>query len=113
MGRSFYSGVDAVLFVYSIDSKQSFKSLLDLEQDVQENCQPYVNKYLIGNKSDLNSRTVTVEEILSIVDEFDCVEAFEVSANDQMQVKAMFSRIAEKLALSERRSRSMGSFKLN
>ena len=113
MGRSFYSGVDAVLFVYSIDSKHSFKSLLDLEQDVQENCQPNVIKYLVGNKNDQSIRTVTNEEMLLKVDEFDCDEAFEVAANDPVQVNAMFSKIAEKLASSERRARSMGSFKLN
>ena len=51
--RSFYKDSDAVFIVFSMINKQSFDSLQNWVNDVDNNAKENVVKYLVGNFSDM------------------------------------------------------------
>ena len=58
----FYHNVDAVILVYSIDSKYTFESLPTLINDVQDHTDETTVWVLFGNKCDLKMEIDKIEE---------------------------------------------------
>lgn len=100
---NYFNGAKAVIIVYSITSKESFKSLsgshrttcwLDL---VKQKCPGDAIVVIVGNKCDLDaSREVTYEEGKEIADSKNAL-FFEASAKTGENVTKVFTAIANHL----------------
>lgn len=60
--RSYYRGAAGTLLVYDITRRETFDHLVRWLQEVRQNANPCMTIMLIGNKSDLERREVSVEE---------------------------------------------------
>jgi len=55
--KSYFKNVDAVLFVFSMDDKDSFDTIIDwMELFNNNNSKEDIPKYLVGNKNDLKNK---------------------------------------------------------
>ena len=60
---SIISNMDLIIFVYSIDNKNSFENLSKRIKEVKDNCKEDTHFLLVGNKSDLDdNRLISKEE---------------------------------------------------
>jgi small GTP-binding protein len=64
LSRSYFKRADAVLLVYDISDKKSFKRIKDYYiKAIKENCKKDITILLLGNKADLeNERQVSIQE---------------------------------------------------
>ena len=64
LSRSYFKRADAVLLVYDISDKKSFKRIKDYYiKAIKENCKKDIIILLLGNKADLeNERQVSIQE---------------------------------------------------
>ena len=113
--RNFYAGTDCAVILYAIDSMQSFKSVVQYIQNVQDFCSPNCIKVLVGNKCDLvDSRMVSTDDGNECKDSYeDFFSSFcEVSAIPEQShmVHALFQDIA--LKLRDRKNNRTESFRL-
>jgi small GTP-binding protein len=94
--QSYYAGANVALIVFDLTDKQSFLKVKDWYNEAVQFC-GNVNKYLIGNKSDLtDKRQVTFEEGLALAEELKC-PYLETSALNGSNVEDAFSLVACKL----------------
>ena len=93
---SIISNKDLIIFVYSIDNKNSFESLSKRIKEVKDNCKKETHFMLVGNKSDLNNdRLISKEEgnILAKNENFDYF--IEVSAKTGENIDNIFFEAAK------------------
>jgi small GTP-binding protein len=97
LAKSYFKNVDAVLFVFSLNSQDSFdnmKNWINLFND-NHNGKEGIPKYLIGNKAD-EKREVQK----NMVDEFlskNKYKYFETSAKDNNGIDELFQELSEDL----------------
>ena len=58
----FYKSADVVIFVFSVESRESFDKLEDFIGDVKINCGSNIERLLTGNKTDCANREVGIDE---------------------------------------------------
>jgi len=96
LAKNYFKNVDAVLFVFSLDDKDTFdviKFWMDSFKD--NNNREDVPKYLVGNKNDLNQK---VEQ--SLIDEFTLenkIPFMSTSAKTKNNIEELFEEIGIKL----------------
>ena len=94
--KSYFKNVDAVLFVFSMDDKDSFDTIKDwMELFKDNNSKEDIPKYLVGNKDDLK---IKVEQ--SLIDEFikeNNIPYMSTSAKENKNVDELFEEIGKKL----------------
>ncbi|CDJ58443.1 WD-repeat proein, putative [Eimeria maxima] len=61
--RSYYRGAAGALLVYDISRRDTFVHLSRWLEEVRQNSNPYMTIILVGNKSDLERREVTFQEV--------------------------------------------------
>ena len=96
LAKSFFKNVDAVLFVFSMDDKDSFDTIKDwMELFKDNNSKEDIPKYLVGNKDDLK---IKVEQ--SLIDEFikeNNIPYMSTSAKENKNIDELFEEIGKKL----------------
>ena len=83
---SYYKSTDVVIFVYSINSRNSFERITQWAKQVDDNSSKDEQqlRFLIGNKSDLNSdRQVTLAEGKDLADKLGCIHFSEISCMEK------------------------------
>ena len=94
--KSYFKNVDAVLFVFSMDDKDSFDTIKDwMELFKDNNSKEDITKYLVGNKDDLK---IKVEQ--SLIDEFikeNNIPYMSTSAKENKNIDELFEEIGKKL----------------
>eukprot|EP00483_Globobulimina_turgida_P006451 UN06461 len=104
LGVAFYRGADAVILVYDVTNKESFKHLEKWKEDFLDTGKPKMEeKYpfiVFGNKSDLpaHKKKVYKNEVNQWCNNNNNIPFFEVSAKENYNIEQGFVRIA-KLAL--------------
>jgi len=94
-----YKNCDFFVMVFDLTLPQSFdkikeilkKEILQYANLYKEN---YMNVILIANKSDLKSRKISAEEINQFCEKY-CLDYFEVSAKNNINISRIFSKLAE------------------
>jgi len=94
--KSYYKNVDAVLFVFSLDDKDTFDTIKDwMELFKNNNNKEDIPKYLVGNKNDLK---IKVEQ--NLIDEFvneNKILYMSTSAKTKNNIDELFEEIGKKL----------------
>ena len=94
--KSCYNNADAVLIIYAIDNRDTYKSIDNYVESVDEICPKNTIKVIVGNKCDLdNSRKVKTSELDKTADECDANLKFETSAlkDYKSTIDAMFDQL--------------------
>ena len=96
LAKSFFKNVDAVLFVFSMDDKDSFDTIKDwMELFKDNNSKEDIPKYLVGNKNDIE---INVEQ--NLIDEFvkeNNIPYMSISAKTKNNIDELFEDIGKKL----------------
>jgi len=91
---SYYRGAHGVLLVYDVTRRQSFEHMTSWLEEIRMNSDPNVTIALCGNKCDLSSREVSVEEgeTFSQTNKIDVF--FETSAKQNMNIQEAFLKVS-------------------
>jgi GTPase SAR1 family protein len=87
-------GADIVLVVFDVTWRTSFDDVPQWVAPVRENT-PGCQVYLIGNKSDLAGRAVTIDEANALVKEIDAVTYIETSAATGQGIAYLFEQLVD------------------
>ena len=94
--KSYFRNVDVVLFVFSLEDKDTFDKIKDWMELFKNNSSKLdIPKYLVGNKNDLE---IKVEQ--SLIDEFakeNEIPYMSTSAKDNNNIDELFEDIGKKL----------------
>ena len=92
LAKSYFKNVDVVLFVFSMNDKETFDTIKDwMVLFNNNNSKEDIPKYLVGNKSDLE---INVEQ--SLIDEFvkeSKIPYMSISAKDNKNIDELFEEI--------------------
>ena len=101
IGKTFYQGVDGVLFVSDLTREETVEPLLEWSSTVQKHS-PTFSKVLIGNKADIEeNRTVTDQQLAEIAAKLDVDVKFVTSAKTGEGVPEVFEFLT--LAIAARK----------
>ena len=98
LSKSYFRNVDAVLFIFSINSEESFndiKSWINLFNE-NSNGKASIPHYLVGNKLDLE-RNVSKELVDDFINENTNYKYFETSAKENIGINELFQNLSEDL----------------
>ena len=96
LSKSYFKNVDAVLFVFSLNDKESFDSIKQWIELYDINSSSLMAlKYLVGNKNDLEE-AIDQKLIEEFSNEYD-IPFISTSAKDNSSIERLFEEIAQKL----------------
>ena len=111
LAKSYFKNVDVVLFVFSINDKETFDTIKDwMVLFNNNNSKEDIPKYLVGNKSDLE---INVGQ--SLIDEFakeNKIPYMSTSAKDNKNIDELFEEIGKKLNFDYQQKGDKGQTKL-
>ena len=93
LAKSFFKGVQGILFVYDITSRPSFEQINKWIKDAQTHSSDF-QSIIIGNKCDLKDRVVSNDELKTIGDKKN-MPVMETSAKERTNVEEAFSKLVE------------------
>ena len=99
LARSYFKNADAVLFVFSMNDKETFDNIADWIMLFKENNSREKNipKYLVGNKNDLE---IKVEQsLIEAILRENNMPFISISAKDNKNIDVLFDQIGKKLYL--------------
>ena len=112
LAKSYFKNIDAVLFVFSMDDKDSFDTIKDWMELFKSNNakEGEIPKYLVGNKNDLEKK---FEQ--SLIDEFakeNNIPYISTSAKDNNNIDELFKEIGKKLNFDYQQKGDIGQTNL-
>jgi len=91
---SYYRGAHGIIVVYDVTDKESFNHVQHWVQEIEHYAAEGVNKLLVGNKSDLQSKKVVpFEEAKDLADSLG-INFMETSAKNANNVEQAFQQMA-------------------
>ena len=93
LAKSFFKGVQGILFVYDITSRPSFEQINKWIKDAQTHSSDF-QSIIIGNKCDLKDRVVSNDELKTIGEKKN-MPVMETSAKDRTNVEEAFLKLIE------------------
>ena len=98
---SYYKGAQGIILVYDITDLDSFQNLTSWLIEIKKNAPSFVNKILIGNKSDLeNERKVKMEQGKEFAIKYR-MKFFEASAKNSDNVYESFYSLVKEILKSD------------
>ena len=96
MTKSYYKNSEGVLFVFAYDNKTSFDNIgYWIKTFKENNTNDQIPAYLIGNKSDLENKSVTQEDIDKLLKEYKLQKFESTSALINQNIEKVFQDMAE------------------
>ena len=113
----YYKGADGIVLVYDVTEESSYDKIRDwMEQILSNTTQDEIGLVLLGNKCDMEPRTVTEEMGNKMAEELK-ISYFETSALTGQGIKEAFEKltrdIMKKKGIGEGNSESSGGVSLN
>lgn len=106
---SFYQACGVAILVYSIDNRDTFKSIPFWIKEIKNQAHPDIKMVLIGNKIDLeNKREVTTQEGENFAKENEAVKFMETSAKTGTNTQELFIEVAMMLYKEQKKYEEMG-----
>lgn len=100
---SFYHNAKATIIVYDVTNKETFDNVPRWNQEVDHYLDPEATKIVVGNKSDLENRSVTKEDADEVCDNIGTQHHL-VSAKSGSGVNDMFLALCRELLLRSERA---------
>ena len=101
--RNFYRNSSLAILVYSIDDENSFEDLDSWLNEIRTNGSPDMNIYLIGNKTDLESKRVISKERAETFAQDNDIKLFmETSAKTGFNAQNLFIEAAKLLYIQHK-----------
>jgi len=98
--RSYYRNCHAAIIVFDLSNRETFESLDFWYEEIKKIYQILDDKsilkptiYLIGNKTDINTRSVTDDEIQKFLHEKHILKYMECSAKDNYNISYIFQSL--------------------
>ena len=99
MNQRYFTDAVCVIITYDITDKSSLSDTTKWLAMVDNFCPPNTLKVLVGNKTDLfEDRSVTRQEALSFVQDYELDLWFEISAKDGTEVNEMMQKVAQTIS---------------
>ena len=95
--QNYFRDADGLLYVFDVTNENSFKSIENWLKMSNDNNNKDFIKILIGNKTDLEGRSITKEEMEKFKNENRMDKLFEISAKDNKNISEMFEIIVDLL----------------
>jgi len=96
IASSYYSGVQAIIIVFDLSSKESYNNISNYLQDISRFSDRRALKMLIGNKRDEIERQVDYRTATDFAESMDMVY-FETSAKTNWNVEKLFHTISSEI----------------
>ena len=94
---SYYRGAHGIIIVYDVTDRQSFQNVEHWLKEIDKYATGNVNKLLVGNKSDLQSKkVVTYDEAKEFADKHG-IKFLETSAKNSHNVEQAFQTMASEI----------------
>lgn len=94
---SYYRGAHGIIIVYDVTDRQSFQNVEHWLKEIDKYATGNVNKLLVGNKSDLQSKkVVTYDEAKEFADKHG-IKFLETSAKNSHNVEQAFQTMATEI----------------
>ncbi|XP_077395998.1 ras-related protein Rab-15-like [Festucalex cinctus] len=101
--KQYYRRAQGIIFVYDITSEASFQHIVKWATDVDEYAPEKVQRILVGNKSDEESRRrVTMEDGSKLAERYG-MDFFETSASTSHNIDKSFNRVTELVLQAHKR----------
>ena len=99
--RSYFKGSNIIVYVFSVDDRESFTNIDKYVKKTEENCDSKIEKLLIGNKTDISGRQVTIDEAEAWALEHD-MAYLDISAKNDLReiLLSKLTEVAEKHQLN-------------
>eukprot|EP01024_Parvocaulis_polyphysoides_P046252 TRINITY_DN43464_c0_g1_i1.p1 TRINITY_DN43464_c0_g1~~TRINITY_DN43464_c0_g1_i1.p1 ORF type:complete len:210 (-),score=36.41 TRINITY_DN43464_c0_g1_i1:293-922(-) len=92
---AYYRGAMGILLVYDVTDEVSFNSVRNWMRNIEQNASENVNKVLVGNKADMESkRVISFQKGKELADEFG-IPFFETSAKSSQNVEEVFHTVSK------------------
>ena len=110
IARNFYRNSDAIFIVFDLNNKDTYNSIKQWINDVEEHC-PNIKKILLGNKSDLEKNVS--EEIIKNFAKENNLQYFETSAKNGTNIKEAFKAMVDLLLGGKSEQEILNGFALH
>ena len=110
IARNFYRNSDAIFIVFDLNNKDTYNSIKQWINDVEEHC-PNIKKILLGNKSDLEKNVS--EEIIKNFAKENNLQYFETSAKNGTNIKEAFKAMVDLLLGEKSEQEILNGFALH
>jgi Ras-related protein Rab-1A len=110
IARNFYRNSDAIFIVFDLNNKDTYNSIKQWINDVEEYC-PNIKKILLGNKSDLEKNVS--EEIIKNFAKENNLQYFETSAKNGTNIKEAFKAMVDLLLGGKSEQEILNGFALH
>ena len=97
LAKSYYKNADAALFVFALNDLDSFNHINDWVKSFKENNGASIPIYLIGNKFDIENKTVEQTQIDEFLKEYNTFKYYPASAASGHNIEKVFSDLAEEI----------------
>ena len=104
---TYYRGTHGVIAVYDVTNADSFVNVKRWLQEIDQNCD-VVNRILVGNKNDSPDKKVVSTEDAQQFAEQICIELYETSAKENINVDELFYSITRLVLKTKRESTKDG-----
>uniref|UniRef100_A0A8B9PCU2 Protein JTB n=1 Tax=Apteryx owenii TaxID=8824 RepID=A0A8B9PCU2_APTOW len=106
---AYYRGAMGIILVYDITDEKSFENIQNWMKSIKENASAGVERLLIGNKCDMESkRKVQREDAEKLAKEYG-IRFFETSAKSSVNVEEAFNTLARDILLKTSRKAGQSS----
>ena len=99
--QSYFKGSNIIVYVFSVDNRESFTNIEKYIKKTDEHCDSKIEKLLIGNKTDISDRQVTIDEAEAWALEHDMAYLDFSAKNDVREILlSKLTEVAEKHQLN-------------
>jgi small GTP-binding protein len=92
----YYRGINGIFIVYDISNKKSFLNIDKWIDEAKKNTSEDIVMILIGNKSDMNNREVSIVDGLKMAEKYN-IPFLETSAKENININKSFEIIVTQL----------------
>jgi Ras-related protein Rab-8A len=93
---AFYKGAHGMILVYDVTDEKTFANVRNWIRNIEQQGNGHVDKLLVGNKCDLDSKAVDARRGQELADDYD-IDFFETSAKSNFNVERAFMALIGKI----------------